>query len=113
MVSGCVIDRGIVVNVMASWLFSELEMTVSQQSSMKLKGIDQCIVKPLDQLYNILITVNGVTVKIDFHVLDITNQKEGYPIILGRPWLRKMSATNNWKKGSDLLNIAWNLVYLK
>jgi hypothetical protein len=98
MVSGCLVDGGAAVNMMASWLLSELEMTVSQQSSMKLKGIDQRRAKPLGQLCNIPMTVNGVTVQIDFQVLDITNQKGGYPIILGRPWLRKVSATNNWKK---------------
>jgi hypothetical protein len=102
-VSGCLVDGGAAVNMMASWLLSELEMMVFQQSSMKLKGVDQRRVKPLCQFYDIHVMINGVTVKINFQVLDITNQKGGYPIILGRPWLRKVSATNNWKKGTMVI----------
>jgi len=47
----------------------------------------------------LLIIVNGVEIKLDIHVLAITDKKDGYPMILGRPWLIGVKAINYWSRG--------------
>ena len=44
------------------------------------------------------ITVQGVTMKVDFHILDISEARGGYPIILGRPWLKEVKTIDYWEK---------------
>jgi hypothetical protein len=55
-------------------------------------------VKSLGLIAKIPITVNGVTVDVDFHVLNISETRGGYPLILGRPWLKAVRAINYWEK---------------
>ena len=47
------------------------------------------------------ITVCGVKVVVDMYV--IPAREEGYPIILGRPWLSAMNARLDWEKGTLIL----------
>ena len=47
---------------------------------------------------NVKVTVCGIKVGIDLYVLPAKG--EGYPIILGRPWLIVMNAKQNWEKGT-------------
>jgi hypothetical protein len=63
-------------------------------------------------LTNVLVTVNGVTVEVDFQVIDISDLSGGYPIILGRPWLRKVKAVNYWEKGRMVIGPVHNYVQL-
>ena len=50
----------------------------------------------------IKVTVYGIKVAVDMYV--IPAKGEGYPIILGRPWLIAMNARQNWEKGTLILN---------
>ena len=47
------------------------------------------------------ITVLGLKVATDLYV--IPARGEGYPIILGRPWLIAMNARQDWEKGTLVL----------
>lgn len=61
-----------VVNVMASLILEDINLTLTQQSNMKMKGIDQRSIKPLGQLTDILVTIKKVTSNVDFEILDIS-----------------------------------------
>jgi hypothetical protein len=37
---------------------------------------------------------------VDFQVLGVSEEKWGYPLILGRPWLRQVKVVNYWNKGN-------------
>jgi hypothetical protein len=39
-------------------------------------------------------------VEADFHILDISEAHGGYPLIMGRPWLKSVRAVNYWEKGN-------------
>ena len=45
---------------------------------------------------NIKIVICGIKFGVDMYVL--LAKGEGYPIILGRPWLIAMNAKQNWEK---------------
>ena len=47
---------------------------------------------------NIKVTVCSIKVAVDMYV--IPAKGEGYPIILGRPWLMAMNARQDWEKGT-------------
>jgi hypothetical protein len=99
-IGGCLVDEGAAVNVMLNWLMDDLGIQVTQSTSLKLKVVDQRCVKSLGLIAKIPITVNGVTVDVDFHVLNISETRGGYPLILGRPWLKAVRAVNYWEKGN-------------
>ena len=50
---------------------------------------------------NVKIIVCGIKVGVDMYVLPAKG--EGYPIILGRPWLIAMNARQDWEKGTLVL----------
>ena len=47
------------------------------------------------------VTVCLIKVAVDMYV--IPAKGEGYPIILGRPWLMAMNARQDWEKGTLIL----------
>lgn len=99
-IQGCLVDGGAAVNVMAKWMMEDLELSPIKHTNLRLKVADQRSIKCLGLLSQIPTTINGVTVKIDFHVLGVSEARGGYPIILGRPWLKAVRAIHNWKKGN-------------
>ena len=50
----------------------------------------------------IKVTVCGIKVAVDMYV--ILAKGEGYPIILGRPWLIAMNARQDWEKSTLIFN---------
>lgn len=80
LVKGCMLDGGVAVNVMARWLMDDLGMSPNKNSSICLKAIDQQIVRPLGQIANVPVMVNGVTVSLDFQVLNIDEANSGYQL---------------------------------
>jgi hypothetical protein len=99
LVRGCMLDGGAAVNVMSSWFMNELGITPDRKSIVRLKAVDQRSVRSLGVISGLPVSVNGVSVKLDFQVLDINEGGGGYPIILGRPWLRKVRAVSFWENG--------------
>jgi hypothetical protein len=59
------------------------------------------------------ITIQGVTLRVDFHILDIFEAKGGCPIILGRPWLREVKALDYWEKSNMRIGPDMNRVNVK
>jgi hypothetical protein len=57
---------------MANWILEDLNLKITKPSGLKLKVADQRCVKSLGMLSKVPRVVNGVTVKIDFHILGIT-----------------------------------------
>jgi hypothetical protein len=99
-ISSCMVDRGAAINVLSSWVVDEFNLKVNKSSCLKLKVADQRCIKSMGTISRLPISVNGVKVEIDFHVLDIAESRGGYPLILGRPWLKVVRAVNYWEKGN-------------
>ena len=60
---------------------------------------DSTIKKPIGRINDVIIVANRNYVPIDFIVLDI-DCNPIYPIILGRPFLRKIGAITDMKEGT-------------
>jgi hypothetical protein len=93
-ISGCLVDVGVAIHIISNWLVDDMELSPTQSSSLRLKVVDQRCIKSVGVLSQQPITVKGVTMKVEFHILDISEARGGYPIILGRPWLREIKVVD-------------------
>ncbi|MCO5601704.1 hypothetical protein L7F22_055827 [Adiantum nelumboides] len=64
-------------------------------------------IKPI--VKDIHITVLDVSAKVDFYVMP--SKGEGYPLILGRPWLMEVNADQKWGSGKLVLQKGKRIVY--
>jgi hypothetical protein len=91
----------------------DLELINTLSSPLRLKVADQKCVKSVGMLAQQPITIQGVTLRVDFHILDIFEAKGGCPIILGRPWLREVKALDYWEKSNMRIGPDMNRVNVK
>ena len=59
---------------------------------------DQGLIKPLGLCRNIETIIMGITVTIDFKVIEPKEGSKSYPALVGRPWARKMKANISLEK---------------
>ena len=71
------------------------------KSEFKAKMANNVSVKCVGVCRKVKITVCSIKVAVDMYV--IPSKGEGYPIILGRPWLIAMNARQDWEKGTLVL----------
>ena len=112
-IGGCLVDGGAAVNIILNWLVDDLEFTPTHSSPLRLKVIDRRCKKLVSILSQQHVTVQGINVQVDFHILDISEARGGYPIILGRPWLRKVKAVDYWEKKKMRISPHTNRVNVK
>ena len=79
-----------------------LGLEVHGKLEFKAKMANKVSVKCVGVCKGVKVTVCGVKVAVDMYV--IPTKGEGYPIILGRPWLIAMNAKQDWEKGTLVLN---------
>ena len=63
---------------------------------------NNAIVKCLGVIHDVKVKICGKEVANDMYVMP--SKGEGYPIILGRPWLIAMQAKQDWETGHLILN---------
>ena len=95
------VDGGAQVCVMTEKMMHHLGMEVQGKSEFKAKMTNNVSVKCVGVCRGVKITVCGIKVAVDMYV--IPAKGEGYPIILGRPWLIAMNARQDWEKGTLVL----------
>ena len=84
------VDGGAQVCVMNEKTMHHLGLEVHGKSKFKAKMANNVLVKCVGVCRSIKVTVCGIKVAVDMYV--IPAKGEGYPIILGRPWLIAMNA---------------------
>ncbi|MCO5566946.1 hypothetical protein L7F22_020629 [Adiantum nelumboides] len=92
-VSSDYVDGGEQVCVISKKMMHKLRLEVSEPS--RFKGNDVSV------KYAGVVTVCGIQFGVDMYVL--LARGEGYPIILGRPWLIAMNAKQDWESRTLLL----------
>ncbi|MCO5594227.1 hypothetical protein L7F22_048254 [Adiantum nelumboides] len=76
-----------------------LGLSITEPSDCHAKLANNSKVKCLGIIKDVHISVLDVSAKVDFYVMP--SKGEGYPLILGRPWLMEVNADQKW--GSDKL----------
>ena len=76
---------------------NQLGMEVSGPSTCRAKLANNITIKCVGVINDVKIKVCGVEVAVDVQVMP--SKGEGYPVILGRPWLIAMQAKQDWETG--------------
>ena len=84
------VDGGAQVSVMSKKMMHHFGLEVQGKFEFKAKMANNVLVKCVGVCKGIRVTVCGIRVATDMFVILVKG--EGYPIILGRPWLIAMSA---------------------
>ena len=95
------VDGGAQVCVMSKKTMDQLGLEVQGKLEFKAKMANNVSVKCVGVCRRVKIIVCAIKVATDMYV--IPTKGEGYPIILGRPWLIAMNARQDWEKGTLIL----------
>ena len=95
------VDGKAQISVMSEKMMHPLGLEVQGKFEFKAKMANNVSVKCVGVCKGIKIIVCGIKVVTDMYV--ILAQGEGYPVILGRPWLIAMNARQDWEKGTLVL----------
>ena len=90
------VDDGAQVCVTSEKMMHCLGLEVQGKFEVKAKMANNVSVKCVGVCKGVKITVCGLKVATDMYV--IPAKREGYPVILGRPWLIAINAMQDWKK---------------
>ena len=63
-----------------------------------LKLTDQGLIEPLGLCRNAQTTIMGISVRINFKVIEPKEGSKSYPSLVGQPWVRKMKANISLEK---------------
>ncbi|KAH9316081.1 hypothetical protein KI387_024708, partial [Taxus chinensis] len=91
------VDGGAAVNVMTESVMNMLGLKIDRPSTLMLRSLNKGKTKPEGVISNVAISVMGVVCVVDFQVMK--NGTVAYPMLLGRPWLRRVHARNYWNEG--------------
>ena len=91
------VDGGSGVNVMSNHLREYLGLPTPKQAQFILRMANNAPVTPLGILAAVPITTHEVSTPATFVIIDMPDSSS-FPIILGRPWLRDMSAIHDWSR---------------
>lgn len=83
-------DEGAQMCVMTERMMDRLGLEVNSPSQFRVTLANNASIKFLGVIKKLRIKVCDIEVEIDMYV--ISSKGEGYPIILGRPWLIAMNA---------------------
>ncbi|MCO5568794.1 hypothetical protein L7F22_022494 [Adiantum nelumboides] len=108
-VSNVYVDGGAQVCVITERTMHRLGLSIIEPSDCHAKLANNSKVKGLGIIKDVHITVLDVSAKVDFYV--VPSKGEGYPLILGRPWLMEVNADQKWGSGKLVLQKGKRIVY--
>ncbi|MCO5612308.1 hypothetical protein L7F22_066573 [Adiantum nelumboides] len=100
-VSNVYVDGGAQMCVITERTMHRLGLNITEPSDCHTKLANNSKVKCLGIIKDVHITVLDVSAKVDFYVMP--SKGEGYPLILGRPWLMEVNADQKWGSGKLIL----------
>jgi hypothetical protein len=93
LIQNNIIDIGVAINVTTKDTMLRLNLQIFlRDTPIVLQLVDMFIVKMEGMLGDIIISIDSWEYPIDFLVLQHKSQTNGYPLILGRPWMVMINA---------------------
>jgi len=91
-IQGCsfpntLVDLGVAINILTMETYNALGLHSFDPTPIMLQLVDRSVVKPLNTLHDIAISVDSWEYPIDFLIINPRSGLEGHPLILGKPWL--------------------------
>ena len=97
-ISKAYVDGGAEICVMAEKLMHRLGLEVSETTKFGAKMANNVVVNCFGVIKKVKVEVCGVQLELDMYVMLVKG--EGYPLILGWPWLMGMKARQDWDTGA-------------
>ncbi|MCO5593275.1 hypothetical protein L7F22_047283 [Adiantum nelumboides] len=108
-VSNVYVDGRAQMCVITERTMHRLGLSITEPSDCHAKLANNSKDKCLGIIKDVHITVLDVFAKVDFYVMP--SKGEGYPLILGRPWLMEVNADQKWGSGKLVLQKGKRIVY--
>ena len=93
-----ILDLGLDVNVLPKQTWECMGRPTLQWSPIQLRMVNQQKIFPMGRLQAVTIDIEGVSAQADFEVIEIVDDKNPYPVLLGIDWTTYMNRVINLKK---------------
>lgn len=108
-ISNVYIDGGAQMCVITERTMHKLGLEVTEPSNCHAKLANNSSVKCVGIIRGVKVTVCSIESHVDLYVMP--TKGEGYPIILGRPWLMSVNADQKWGTGTLVLKKGKPVIY--
>jgi len=93
-----ILDLGSDVNILPTQTWEHMGRPTLQWSPIKLHMANQQKIIPLGRLQGITMDIEGASALVDFEVIEIVDDNNPYPTLLGIHWATDMNGVINLKK---------------
>ncbi|MCO5557604.1 hypothetical protein L7F22_011170 [Adiantum nelumboides] len=91
------VDGGAQICIMTEATMHRLNLKIHKTPEVRVKMTDNSKAKCLGMVRDVRVDALWVKQELDFYIM--SSKGNGYPLILGRPWLIKMGAKQDWETG--------------
>ncbi len=91
------VDGGAQICIMNENVMQNLGLHINEVLEIRVKMANNSKAKCLGLVKNVKVEALGIKKEIDFYI--VSTKGNGYPLILGRPWLMKVGALQDWETG--------------
>ena len=106
VVPNVIVDRGSGLNILPEHTMKRLGLSLRGPSPFIINMANQSPAVPLGMIKDCRISTGGEEYMVTFHVIKMHSNKDTFPILLGRPWLRMSDAIVDWG-GVELQTTTW------
>jgi len=93
-----ILDLGSDVNLLLKQTWERMGRPALQWSLIQLRMANQRKIIPMGQLLGVNMDIEGVSALVDFEVIEIVDDNNPYPTLLGIDWATDMNGVINLKK---------------
>lgn len=93
-----ILDLGSDVNFLPKHTWERMGRPALQWSSIQLRMVNQQKIIPMGQLQWVIIDIEGASMLANFEVIEIVDDSNPYPSLLGIDWATDMNSVINLKK---------------
>ncbi|KAH7432386.1 hypothetical protein KP509_07G020200 [Ceratopteris richardii] len=101
---GVIIDGGSGINLMIHYTMLLLGLKMTKKASFTMTLVYESRVQPLGIVEQVLVLIQKIQFFLSFVVVDVPCMEGGYPLLIGRPWLRHHHALDVWSNDTLLVN---------
>jgi len=93
-----ILDLGSDANVLPKITWERMGRPMLQWSLIQLRMVNQQKIIPMGSLHGVTVDIEGVSALVDFEVIEIVDDRNPYPTLLGIDWATDMNGVINLKK---------------
>lgn len=93
-----ILDLGSDVNVLPKKTWARMGRPTLQWSPIQLRMANQQKIFPMGRLQGVIVDIEGASTQTDFEVIEIVDENNPYPVLLGIDWATDMNGVINLKK---------------